>query len=159
MDGYSFPRDFDFSSAINDMDLSGIPDQRPWYSKALGGASDAINKDPAKWAIIMDMIGSKVAPDNLTSGVGMALGQSSKANQARQEGRQDWNSFITQLMKGTNMGGMTQPTEAGRNDIKITPGPEDSDMDKITTSFNIPKLGASKKDQFMNMSDVISSPF
>ena len=158
MASFNLPN-LDYASAIGDMDLSGIPDQRPWYSKALGGASNAINSDPAKWSIMLDMLGRGIAPDNPFGGIGTALGQSSKANQARQEGRQDWNSFITQLMQGTNMGGMTQPVEAGRNDIKITPGPEDSDMDKITTSFNIPKLGAKKKDQFMNMSDVVSSPF
>ena len=150
---------FDYASAFDSYQgLAGLPDERPWYSKMAG----SINEKPNNWAVMLDTLGKTIAPDNPLAGVGTTLGQSGIANKARKEQQQqqmDWQKLIGSLISGVDMRGMTPQGTPGRSEIKIQPGAEDSEVDKITTTFDIPSLGKKKSGEYMNMGDMMQGPF
>lgn len=150
---------FNYANAFDNFEgFSGVPDQRPWYSKF----GDSMKENPEKFAILADMMGSAIAPENAFAGVATKYGQSSLANKARKEQQQqqmDWQKLVGSLISGVDMRGMTPQGTPGRSEIKIQPGAEDSEVDKITTTFDIPSLGKKKSGEYMNMGEMMQGPF
>lgn len=105
----------------------------------LGDLGSSIESDPAKFAILADTIGSRLAPKNPFAGAGMAIGQSAKANKAYQKQQTDNNDFRNNLIKA--LGGMTPDGTKGVTSYKVTPGKEPGMPNQHQVTFNTETQG------------------
>lgn len=87
---------------------------------SLSGAMGDLKNNPAKWAIVMDYLGTRLDPSNTAAGLGTMLGKSQLANQARNEQKLDIGTALAQQplqgqvqneVQGSALSQPTQPTQ------------------------------------------------
>jgi len=148
------------------------------FASLFSGAGDYINSNPEQFAIMADMIGKNMAPENAFAGVGTAFGQSSLMNKAIGEQRGVNEALIKAIMGGQTMQQQplsmepAKPPQAslqipdltpagidGLSSIKMSPGKPGPDgsigSNEISISLTKPKAGS----QTQSMGDLFSSPF
>ena len=114
---------------------SGGQSEQSGFMKSLLGNTELLS-------IVMDMIGSKLDPENPFAGIGSTLAKSSLAAKAEKEreagGKQDWSRFM-EMLTGKDKAGPTtvslsrDPTGAGGLQYNIT-GMEEAEKRMEDTS-------------------------
>ena len=136
--------------------------------------------DIAPLAIMLDKAGQSFDPNSPFAGVGTFMGQSSLANKAMQEGkqeRQDWRNLIAQAFglnpeagggpKGSEMSGATQSsmsdvTKSLTSLEEIGPSKTTTKLDKDGRTVRVTEeiIGQpKKKDQYLDMSQITNLGF
>ena len=104
------------------------------FDNMFGNFSDWMNKNPEQFAIIADKIGQGLSKDNPLAGIGTMMGQSSLANKASEQQRNDRNSFMDKIV--SSLGGLTPQGMTGVNNVKTTLDKDGTPETSI--SFNPP---------------------
>jgi hypothetical protein len=101
-----------FGSGTVDYDTGNISNQG-FLNKAVGALGSFVQSKPEQFAIVSDMVGSKLAPNNPFSGVGSYLAKSSLASKAAEKGKNKLD-LIQQLISG-----LTEGNKPGGNNITL----------------------------------------
>jgi len=146
-----------------------VGQESPGSGGFLAGLGDIISQNPEKFAIMADMFGKGLAPDNPMAGIGTAMGQSSLANKALAEDKDRQSEIIKAIM------GITAPGKPGATSVTVKAGKEGKGKIMTTTSdvLDDEDLGGPVTEatpgavqtqqapagQMINIKDLISSPF
>ena len=79
----------------------------------MSGAGGYIQQNPEQFAIMADMLGQNLAPDNAFAGIGGMMGRSSLANKAKQEQQQ----MLSALLSGNKLA--AQPTQSPQSGLNM----------------------------------------
>lgn len=144
---------YDFSNIMQGFNLSDpvVPAQKT-------GLMDQIFSNPEFLAIALDKMGTAMDPNNPMAGVGGFLGQSSLANKAMQEQKQErkeWRDLIAGMISGKMP--LTPAGEPGVSGATIKPGKEPGTSE---LSFSVTEpTDTKKKEKSMDLGSIMSSPF
>lgn len=134
--------------------------------QAVSGRMDDLSADfdenPEKYAIMLDMLGKNLDPNNPFAGIGQAMGTSSLADKAMKEEKKDrlqWAKMISDIVSGKTP--TTTPGQPGVSGVTIKPSKE-GDANEINFSVTEPtekgKLKAAQEQKF-SLGDLMHVPF
>lgn len=104
-------------------------------TQAAQSLGNDMTKNPAPFAIALDMLGSKIAPDNPFAGIGTHFGQSALADKGAQETKRENKDLINRLI-----GALTEGGKPGGNQISVKMGPEGRPIVSTSTTLSPDKL-------------------
>jgi hypothetical protein len=124
------------------------------FADLFSKVNSGINKSPNQFAILADMIGSRINPSGAFAGIGQQVGQANLMREAFNQQKNEDRDFFKTLLGGAP----TVPTPAGQDGIdsyKVTTGPNGESKITVNATSGLKK----PNENMFSIQDLFSGPF
>lgn len=124
------------------------------FRELFSNAGSAINAKPNQFAVLADMIGSRLSPGGAFAGIGQQVGQANLMKEAFNQQKAEDRDFFKSLLGGAPSE-LTPAGQDGVDNYKIATGPDGEKKITVNATSGLKKPGQN----MFSIQDLFSGPF